>query len=101
MKSFMQAVAVAAVLAVPAVSFAQSNVPLTRAEVRAQLAQFEKAGPADTNASYPVQTQAAESNVAAQNGASTGYGDVANGSSTSGAKRSVSAADWRSMYGNP
>jgi hypothetical protein len=101
MKSFMQAVAVAAVLAVPTVSFAQSNAPLTRAEVRAQLVQFEKAGPADTNASYPVQTQAAESNVAAQNGASTGYGGVANGSSASGTMRSVSAADWRSMYGNP
>jgi hypothetical protein len=101
MKLFMQAVAVAAVLAVPAVSFAQSNAPLTRAEVRAQLVQFEKAGPADTDASYPVQTLAAESKVAAQNGASTGYGGVVSGSSASGARPSVSAADWRSMYGNP
>jgi hypothetical protein len=101
MKSFIQAVAVAAVLAVPAVSFAQSNAPLTRAEVRAQLVQFEKAGPADSNTSYPVQALAAESMVAAQNGASTGYGGVANGSSASGARRSVSATDWRSMYGNP
>jgi hypothetical protein len=101
MKSFIQAVAVVAVLAVPAMSFAQSNVPLTRAEVRAQLVQFEEAGPADTNASYPVQTQAAESKVAAQNGASTGYGSVANGSSTSGAKQSVSEDDWRSMYNHP
>jgi hypothetical protein len=100
MKSFIQAVAVAAVLTVPAVSFAQSNAPLTRAEVRAQLVQFEKAGPADTNTSYPVQTQAAESNVAAQNGASTGYGGAAYGSSASGARHSISAADWRSMYGN-
>ena len=100
MKSLMQAVAVAAVLAVPAVSFAQSNAPLTRAEVRAQLVQFEKAGPADTDASYPVQTLAAESKAAAQNGASTGYGGVASGSSASGARPSVSAADWRSMYGN-
>jgi Domain of unknown function (DUF4148) len=101
MTSFVQAVAVAAVLTVPTVSFAQSNEPLTRAEVRAQLAQFEKAAPADTSAGYPVQTQAAESNVAAQDGASAGYGGVGNASSTSGAMPSVSADDWRSMYSHP
>jgi hypothetical protein len=49
MTSFVQAVAVAAVLTVPTVSFAQSNEPLTRAEVRAQLAQFEKAAPKPPN----------------------------------------------------
>jgi Domain of unknown function (DUF4148) len=101
MKSLVKAVVVAVVLVAPVVSFAQSNAPLTRAEVRAQLVQFEKAGSADTNASYPVQTLSAESKVAAQNGASTGHGGVADGSSASGATRSVSGADWRSMYGHP
>jgi hypothetical protein len=103
MKSLLHAVAVAAVLAVPAVSFAQSSAPLTRAEVRAQLVQLEKAGyqPGRNDPHYPDDIQAAEARVAAQNGASTGYGGVASGSSASGAKRSVSAADWRSMYGNP
>ena len=44
MKSLIQAVALAAVLAVPAVSFAQSDAPVTRAQVRAELVQLEKAG---------------------------------------------------------
>ncbi|MFP3607088.1 DUF4148 domain-containing protein, partial [Paraburkholderia sp. SIMBA_053] len=35
MKSLIKAVAIAAVLAIPAVSFAQSNQPVTRAQVRA------------------------------------------------------------------
>jgi len=87
MKSLIQAVVVAAVLAVPAVSFAQSNQqPLTRAEVKAQLIQLEKAGynPATANDyDYPANIQAAEARVAAQNGGATGYGGVANGTSNS------------------
>ncbi len=73
MKSLIQAVVVAAVLAIPAVSFAQStqsNQPLTRAEVKAQLIQIEKAGynPATANDyDYPANIQAAEARVAAQN----------------------------------
>jgi hypothetical protein len=86
MKSLIQAVVVAAVLAVPAVSFAQSSQqPLTRAEVKAQLIQIEKAGynPATANDyDYPANIQAAEARVAAQHGSS--YGGVANGSSDSG-----------------
>src|ERR1700722_18697674 len=88
MKSLIQAVVVAAVLAVPAVSFAQSSPqPLTRAEVKAQLIQIEKAGynPATANDyDYPANIQAAEARVAAQNGGSTGYGGAANGTSDSG-----------------
>jgi len=95
MKSLIKAVALAAVLAVPAASFAQSNPPLTRAEVRAQLVQLEKAGynPARAdNASYPADIQAAEAKVAAQNGAATGFGGVADGSSVSGSHAAVSPA---------
>ncbi|MGF6597875.1 Ni/Co efflux regulator RcnB [Paraburkholderia sp. GAS448] len=44
MKSLIQAVVVAAVLAAPLASFAQSSQPLTRAQVRAELVQLEKAG---------------------------------------------------------
>lgn len=101
MKSLIHVIAVAAVLAVPVVSFAQSNVPVTRAEVRAQLVQFEHAGPSDTEASYPRQTQAAEARVSAQNSAATSYGGVADGSSASGTAPSISAAQFRSQYGNP
>ncbi|CAN7145181.1 DUF4148 domain-containing protein [Caballeronia sp. LjRoot31] len=103
MKSLIQAVVVAAVLAVPAVSFAQSNQqPLTRAEVKAQLVQIEKAGynPATSNDyDYPANIQAAEARVAAQNSGSSSYGGVANGSSDSGAAvQSSSGENVRSIY---
>lgn len=105
MKSLIQVVVVAAALVAPVISFAQQSDSsgLTRAQVRAQLVQLEKAGyqPDDgDNATYPAQIQAAEAKVAAQNDASTGYGGVANGSSQSGS-RGVSAADWKAMYSHP
>ncbi|MDI7047487.1 DUF4148 domain-containing protein, partial [Escherichia coli] len=52
MKSLIKAVAIAAILAAPVASFAQSSQqPLTRAEVRRQLIQLELAGynPATSN----------------------------------------------------
>jgi hypothetical protein len=89
MKSLIKAVAIAAVLAIPAVSFAQTNEPVTRAEVRAQLVQLEKAGynpSISDDANYPADLQAAEARVAAQNGNTTGYGSSANGSTQAGAR---------------
>jgi hypothetical protein len=102
MKSLIQTVVVAAALAAPALSFAQSNAPVTRAQVRAELVQLEKAGyhPGDDQTHYPVAVQAAEARVAAQNGATSGYGGVANGASQSG-RSQVSAADWNAMYSHP
>jgi hypothetical protein len=44
MKSLIKAVALVVVLAAPVVSFAQSEQPLTRAEVKAQLKQLEAVG---------------------------------------------------------
>ena len=83
MKSLIQTVVVAAAFAAPVAVFAQSNQPLTRAEVHAQLVQVEQAGyypgDGDQNA-YPAQIQAADAKIAAQNGA-TDVGGVANGSS--------------------
>jgi hypothetical protein len=78
---------VAAALAVPAVSFAQ-NQPLTRADVKAQLVQVERAGynPNADRTTYPAEIQAAEAKVSAQQG-QTGYGGVAGGSSASGGYR--------------
>lgn len=88
MKSLLKAVAFAAVLAVPAISFAQqSNQPLTRAEVRNQLIQLENAGyrPEANDPYYPTNLQAAEARVAQQNGEQTsGYGPATAGSSESG-----------------
>ena len=61
---------VAATLAAPVLSFAQSSDPITRAEVRAELVQVEKAGynPAADQIDYPANIQAAEAKIAAQNG---------------------------------
>ncbi|NPT58816.1 DUF4148 domain-containing protein [Paraburkholderia elongata] len=94
MKSLIHAVLVAAVFAAPAVSFAQqSDAPLTtREQVRAELIQLESAGyhvGDGDNASYPTAIQAAEARVAAQNGATSGYGGVVSGSSASGAPAAV------------
>ena len=102
MKSLFQAVVVAAAIAAPVAVFAQSNAPVTRAQVRAELVQLEKAGyhPGDgDNTTYPAQIQAAEAKVAAQNDA-TGVGAAVNGSSDTG-RRALSKADWNAMYSHP
>ena len=91
----VQSLIVAAALAIPAVSsFAQSNAPVTRAEVRAQLVQLEKAGyqPGRDDPNYPADIQAAEARVSAQNGAATGFGGVSDGTSVSGARAVASPA---------
>jgi|SRR5277367_5468227 hypothetical protein len=94
MKSLIQAIVVAAVLAAPLVSFAQSTQPVTRAQVRAELVQLEKAGynPGADNVYYPANIQAAEARVDAQNGATSGFGGVASGSSASPSPRAVRSA---------
>jgi hypothetical protein len=84
MKSLIKAVVVAAVLAVPAVSFAQqSQQPVTRAEVKTELAQLRAAGydPSDWM-HYPDNIQAAEAKVQAQN--ATAYGSSTGSTSQSG-----------------
>jgi uncharacterized protein DUF4148 len=101
MNSLIKAVAVAVALSAPVAVFAQTSQPLTRAEVRSQLVQLEKAGynPAIAdNATYPADIQAAEAKVAAQNGA-TDVGGVESGSSQTG-HYTVSKADWNEMYGH-
>src|SRR5471032_1093380 len=78
-KSLIPAVVIVSALAAPAFAFAQSsdNGPVTRAEVKAQLVQLEKAGynPAGDQINYPANIQAAQARVDAQNGqAATAYG---------------------------
>jgi uncharacterized membrane protein len=92
MKSLIQAVVVVAAVAAPVAVFAQSNAPATRAQVRAELVQLEKAGyhvGDGDNAHYPEAIQAAEAKVSAQNNS---VGGVAGGSSASGAPGAVRAA---------
>ena len=102
MKSLIQAVVIATVLAAPVASFAQSNQPVTRAQVRAELIQLEKAGyePTRSDPYYPADIQAAQARVAAQNGTAqapaSSYGGVVSGSSDSG--RAVSTTGAKSIY---
>jgi hypothetical protein len=88
-KAFVPAVVLASALAAPVVSFAQqSNAPVTRAEVRAELVQLEKAGYQPGRANdlrYPEDLQAAEARVAAQDSASSSVGGMVDGSSASAA----------------
>jgi hypothetical protein len=83
----VQSLIVAALIAAPAVSFAQSNQPVTRAQVRAELVQLQQAGynPASDNTQYPTNIEAALSRIQAEKGAA--YGGVAAGQSNSGAHR--------------
>lgn len=81
----------AATLGAPALGFAQSNAPLTRAEVRADLVRVEQAGynPARGNdVDYPADIQAAEAKIDAHSDrqlAMQAVGGVAqNGTSASG-----------------
>jgi hypothetical protein len=69
MKLTLATLALAATLAVPAVSFAQTTQGgLTRAQVRAQLVEIEQAGwrPTSEGPTYPDRLQAAEARVAAK-----------------------------------
>ncbi|MEX3900702.1 DUF4148 domain-containing protein [Paraburkholderia sp. JPY432] len=95
MKSLIQAAVVAAALAVPVAVFAQSNQPVTRVQVRAELVKLEKAGydPArGTDPFYPADIQGAEAKVAAQQAkADGGYGSAASGSSDAGRPAVLSA----------
>jgi hypothetical protein len=70
MKSSLNTLFTAFLLTVPVLSFAQSNEPLTRTQVRAELVQLQKAGfePWMGNSpEYPGNFQAAEARIAAQN----------------------------------
>ncbi|KMZ11764.1 hypothetical protein BHUM_04351 [Candidatus Burkholderia humilis] len=86
MKSFVKAVAAAAVLVAPALTFAQTDSGVTRAQVKQDLQRVEAAGynPA-TDDTYPADVQAAERRASGQNGATHGteYGGASNGSSAS------------------
>ncbi|SPB13666.1 membrane protein [Caballeronia novacaledonica] len=97
MKSIVRAAIVATALVVPVASFAQSQI--TRAQVRAELAELQSVGyhvGDGDQAHYPEAIQAAEAKLAARDGA-TDYGGTANGTSQSGGVR-VSPSDWNAMY---
>jgi hypothetical protein len=107
MKSLAYAVVAASILAAPLASFAQSNAqPVTRAEVRADLVNVEKAGyaPSGDNLTYPASIQAAEARVGTQNGAvaavaqTSGYGREAVGATQSGNARPMNVDGVHPLY---
>ncbi len=71
MKKFLiSALVLSSALAAPAFAFAQNNAPITRAQVKAELIQLEKAGysPGGEDVNYPQDLQAAEQRVSEQQG---------------------------------
>ncbi|CAB3657627.1 DUF4148 domain-containing protein [Trinickia soli] len=89
MNSLIKQIAVAVALVAPVASFAQSNQPVTRDQVRADLVRVEQAGynPLD-RIHYPDNIQAAEQRVKAQQGIAqadtSGYGPSVEGASQAG-----------------
>ncbi|MDR5857435.1 DUF4148 domain-containing protein [Caballeronia sp. LZ062] len=91
MKSIVKAVAAAAVLVAPALSFAQTDSAVQRNQVQQDLRQVEAAGynPGQPDrTTYPRDVQNAESRASRQNGAMPGYnrdyGGVNDGTSAAG-----------------
>jgi hypothetical protein len=105
MKSLIKAIVVPAVLLVPLVSLAQSNQPLTRAQVKAELIQLENAGYDPVSAgddNYPANLQAAEARVSAQEAIAQAGAAAYGGTSESGTSQASPAADVKvSTYSPP
>jgi hypothetical protein len=101
----IQSLIVAAAVALPALSFAQSNQPLTRAEVRAQLVELQQAGykPAGDETQYPRNIEAAQVRVNAQKGlTASSYGSSSAGSFESGSRASnVDVVGLGPIYARP
>jgi hypothetical protein len=93
---------VAAALAFPIASHAQETTStLTRAQVRAELVQVEKAGyrPGNNDPQYPDDIQAAEAKVAAANGSLVNIGSPVNiGSGFGGVTSGTFASGMRSAF---
>jgi hypothetical protein len=101
MKSLFKAVAILVVVAAPLSSFAQSNQPVTRAQVRAELVQVEEAGYNPTTANsldYPANIQAAEARAAVQNDTvqanSAAYGPSISGTSQMGRRAEATVSSY-------
>ncbi|REE21456.1 MULTISPECIES: DUF4148 domain-containing protein [unclassified Paraburkholderia] len=89
MKLLIKTIMVAATIVVPALAFAETNGPLTRAQVRSQLIELEQAGynpGADCSGNCPEGLQRAEGVVARrrQSNANAAYGPALNGTTQAG-----------------
>jgi Domain of unknown function (DUF4148) len=104
MKTLARLTLVLCAIAAPTLSFAQSNqAPLTRAQVRADLARLEQAGydPGAVSVNYPADLEAAEAKIAAQKQHATGaVGGIAEaGTSAAGTHAERPAAATSSCVG--
>lgn len=101
MKSLVFAVVAASVLSAPLVSMAQEqpNQPITRAEVKADLARLEQAGyrPNANDPYYPADLQAAEQRVAGEQGQALAKADTSGYGGAAGSAQSGSPAGERPM----
>ncbi|MDR3097698.1 MAG: DUF4148 domain-containing protein [Paraburkholderia sp.] len=87
--NFIKSLVVAAAVALPVLSFAQSTQPITRAQVRQELVALQQAGynPSADETQYPRNIQQAEARLHAHDSvATTSYGSPAAGTSASGAR---------------
>lgn len=83
MQSIIKAVAAVAIVVVPAVSFAQSQQPLTRAQVRDEYVQLRSEGYVPQDRYYPEHFQSAQARIDSDKG-TTAYGAGTNTTSQSG-----------------
>ena len=85
-KTFIPVIALVSMLALPTIASANSNGPLTREQVRAELVQLQQAGYDRTHgdAHYPTHLQDSLKSMAAQQ-ALSGHGGVRSGSAAAGA----------------
>lgn len=101
MKSFIKAAVLASVLAVPALSFAQTDAPVTRAQVNADLVQFEQNAPRGAfgrDPYYPVSAQATQTRIAAENSNTVAIGGASNNGTSASGSRSTAAPGAKSLY---
>jgi hypothetical protein len=103
MKTIATLLVTAAALTAPVLSFAQSaEHGLTRAQVRAELVQLERAGynpQTAADASYPQEIQLAEAKVAAEN-AAVNTANTANTASTADTAQTDDAVGGTPAYGS-
>ena len=94
----VRSLVIAALVAVPVLSFAQSSQPVTRAEVKAELVQLQKAGYRESSdyTQYPAHLQTTLARISAESGATasasaSAFGGVALGTTAAGSRTTARA----------
>ncbi|MFB9127623.1 DUF4148 domain-containing protein [Paraburkholderia dipogonis] len=100
LKSLVQAIVIAVAITAPIVTFAQESAPITRAQVKGEIAQLENFGYSSTGSDidYPSRLMAAEARRGVQGGSAVteAYGGKATGSIEAGSRDA--GAHTKSLY---